>query len=296
MAAYLEEHILDKSSRRWYGARWQSGLGSICIGYNTYTSNSQERMWRTLKGSLPKDGRHLDLGDLVQNTAQLLLTWTRTGQFASVFFRLETPLPVHLSNKGKQIMSEPDVDPCGVQHRRLSAAQMREWLEEHGAEHTYLKEVLDGARVLIDGRTKAVAEVYVLPKYQMKLALEKPEELQSRLDLFMSCLHEDPELMMRQSLGNVHMWSFKRHKSLFYRYVLVCCLADGQILDEHPHFTHDTASEHAAFVKSLVSDFNLNPIAHGPKAHKRGRAKKNKQSAGFREKVRTPSPEVRALS
>ncbi|CAE7237276.1 unnamed protein product [Symbiodinium sp. CCMP2592] len=162
---YLEENILDKSSRRWYGARWQSGLGSICIGYTTYTSNSQEKMWRTLKGILPKDGSNLDLGDLVHNAAQLLLTWTRAGQFANVFFRLEMPLPVHLHNKGSQLMSEPDVDPSGIQHRRLSATQMRDWLEERGAQHTYLKEDLDGARVLIDGRTKAVEAVYVLPKY-----------------------------------------------------------------------------------------------------------------------------------
>ena len=112
----------------------------------------------------------------------------------------------------------------------------------------------------------------------------------------MSCLHKDPELKMRESLGSMHTWSLKRHKYLFYRYVLVCCLADGEILDEHPHFTHDTASEHAAFIRSLVSNFNLAPIACGPKAHKRGRAKKTKQSDGFRERVRTLSPEVRTLS
>ena len=59
----------------------------------------------------------------------------------------------------------------------------------------------------------------------------------------MSCLDEDSESVLRASLGNVRTWSFKRHKYLFYRFVLVYCLADGAILDEHPHFTHDTASE-----------------------------------------------------
>ena len=73
------------------------------------------------------------------------------------------------------------------------------------------------------------------PKYQMKLALEKPEELQSRLDLFLSCLHEDPELMMRQSLGNVHTWSFKRHKSLFLP------LRAGVLLGRWPSFGRASA-------------------------------------------------------
>ena len=111
--------------------------------------------------------------------------------------------------------------------------------------------------------------VYVLPKFQMNLAKEHPEEMLARLNLFMSCLDEDSESVLRASLGNVRTWSFKRHKYLFYRFVLVYCLADGAILDEHLHFTHDTASEHAAFIKSITSNLDLVPIARGPKAHKR---------------------------
>ena len=163
MANYLEGHILDESSRLWYGARWQSGLGNICLGYNTYTSNSQERMWRTLKGILPNGGRNLDLGDLVHKTAELLMTWDRAGQFKDVVFKLEVPLPAHLSRKGAELVSEPSADPNGRQHRRLSAQCISLWLEEHGAEQTYLKHEFDNARVLVDGRTRSV---YVLPKYQ----------------------------------------------------------------------------------------------------------------------------------
>ena len=77
----------------------------------------------------------------------------------------------------------------------------------------------------------------------------------------MCCRDEDSESVLRASLGNVRMWSFKRHKYLFYCFLLLYCMADSAILDEHPHFTHDTASENAAFIKSITLHLDLAPIA-----------------------------------
>ena len=92
LAAYLEEWILQKKGR-WWSASWQSGLGQVCPGYGTYVSNSQERVWRTLKGLLKKGFVHQDVSHLVRETASSMQTWVRSGQYANAVCQVCVPPP-----------------------------------------------------------------------------------------------------------------------------------------------------------------------------------------------------------
>ena len=53
-AKYLREEVLKEQEDGSFGCLWRSGFDAVPAGYRTYVSNNQERMWRTVKGLLPK--------------------------------------------------------------------------------------------------------------------------------------------------------------------------------------------------------------------------------------------------
>ena len=51
MAQYIEQSLLQQGPNG-YTSAWRSGLGVVPTGFSTYSSNAQERSWRTVKGLL----------------------------------------------------------------------------------------------------------------------------------------------------------------------------------------------------------------------------------------------------
>jgi len=55
VAQYLVRNLLEETGQAGvYSAPWRSGFGQVPAGFTTYTSNSLERSWRTIKGLLRK--------------------------------------------------------------------------------------------------------------------------------------------------------------------------------------------------------------------------------------------------
>ena len=55
VAQYLVRNLLQETGQAGvYSAPWRSGFGQVPAGFTTYTSNSLERSWRTIKGLLRK--------------------------------------------------------------------------------------------------------------------------------------------------------------------------------------------------------------------------------------------------
>jgi hypothetical protein len=51
MALYIQENLLQEGPDG-FTAAWRTGLGIVPVGFTTYSSNAQERAWRTIKGLL----------------------------------------------------------------------------------------------------------------------------------------------------------------------------------------------------------------------------------------------------
>jgi hypothetical protein len=51
MATYLEQNLLQETPGG-FSASWRSGIGVVPLGFSTFSSNAQERSWRTVKGLL----------------------------------------------------------------------------------------------------------------------------------------------------------------------------------------------------------------------------------------------------
>ena len=92
---------------------------------------ARQLTWNTLAQPLDK------------NLVRVRRTFAKTLQGCLLFLKLEVSLPAHLSRKRAELVSEPSVDPNSRQHRRLCAQCISLWLEEHGAEQTYLKHKFD---------------------------------------------------------------------------------------------------------------------------------------------------------
>ena len=171
-----------------------------------------------------------EAAEIVHRIFTLQHAWCVSGKFSKIstgFFKRD-PLPIFTT--GPNISSERGVD-C-EQRKRLTALQINEWMDKHGAEKCYehcrnpLGMVID-----IQGNMKVVDHVFSIPKYQLRWCAEKPQEMQMAIKLARAQTTRQVAAIFPRA-----NYSFSMHRKLVERYSVVC-VSNGIAYDLHPHFS-----------------------------------------------------------
>ena len=204
MAEYLRQHILDCEGPR-IRALWASGFGWTLPGLTTYAPNCIERQHRTVKGLMPGQHWDRDLSKTMLAVCASVAGKLKRGHYANLGAKV-AKLPPGLFTSGKRnrrakagewftARAGSDDELCQEEAQapmRLLVGQISEHYHanfaQRGAKGTFLASTnLDF--MLQDG-TRGVA-VYVFPKYQLRYAWERPNDMLSMLHLALAKSRED---------------------------------------------------------------------------------------------------------
>ena len=155
----------------------------------------------------------------------------------------------------------------GSQRQRLDLDALVTYFNEHCREgntneNMFLERECDK---LLPTAHKAV-KCFVFPKYQLRFAVERPDDMQSAMNLALATTSAEVKAAAVHKVNNVY--DLNRHSYLRRTFVTVFVTTDGSVLDGHKHFIEAAGqSEHAIFVKGFVDEqkFNLKGIKMGPK-------------------------------
>ena len=178
---YLEKNIL-MSVKGGLGALWQYGLGSVPVGFTTYSTNAIERSHRMVKGMIGSARRQLDVGEAMVEVCRVVQARLEEGYYTGLLNAVSEPWPaLDMARQGRH-MSVYDAlseDMATKVHRRLDRATIVKHWRQHGPRGTYLASTCKN--VLADGRIAKL--LFVMPKFALHFALEKPDDMAAALAL-----------------------------------------------------------------------------------------------------------------
>ena len=142
--------------------------------------------------------------------------------------------------------------------------------------------------------------VYIMPKYKLHFAFEKPEDMKSALGL---ALAVGPQEVESACIGPTGSYSIKRHRYLRTSFTAIYITEDKKVVDWHRHFVQGAGfSEHAEFVKALITKDFLQKFKDGPSNSKpsggkfhNSKTKKSAYSEKLKEMLADPEPENKTL-
>ena len=135
--------------------------------------------------------------------------------------------------------------------RRLDRSDLLDHFRKHAARGTYVASTCD--LVLQNGDKARVA--YVMPKYTLRHASEKPEEMRAMLKLSLASTRD----MVLRALEHPETSTYDvcRHKMLRQRYTTVYLTDKGQWVDTHKDYVVGGGhSEHSLFLSQLMVPWN----------------------------------------
>jgi hypothetical protein len=250
-ADYLEQEMLDISGPL-IRAAWQSGFGAVPLGFTTYAANAIEVTNRLLKGVFDKGFRYQHVCRLVEKVALAIETRIRAGKYANLVQSRADAWPWLMDHAGVRRESDNE--------KRLDGKAIRGYFLEHGAAGTFLESACN--LKLADGST--ATKVYVMPKYTLRFASERGEDMQAMMDLALSVDTKSIAAALADKESGVY--SYARHMYLRRTFVSVYITTEGMAVDAHKHFIEACGhTEHTWFFSRLQSDDLLLPIALGPR-------------------------------
>jgi hypothetical protein len=170
---------------------------------------------------------------------------------------LEWPKRVY-SSRGEA--DDIDVEePSNRQTQRLDCKSICQYHQEKGAAATYLSSACKV--VLATGEMATM--VYVIPKYILRYASDRPEDMQACLQL---ALAETSEMVEAACASKeTGAYDIVRHMNLRRAFTVVYVTEKGDIVDTHKHFmVCGGHSEHQLFVSELQGKTLTKPIPKGP--------------------------------
>ena len=283
MAEYLEKNVLDVSGNL-IRASWTFGLGIVPLGFTTYAPNAIEVQHRILKGLLTPGYERRDVASLMVEVCSSLGSRLDAGAYSELVNKLAEP-PASLKRATRKRVGDatsPE-SPCEkVKATRLDRGKIIAHFHSHGARGTFI-----AAPCKKELRTGDVAtHIYVLPKFALRLAKEKPREMQAALDLGLSATASDVLEACRHPRTGVYC--LNHHQHLRRSYAIVYVTEEKRVLDSHADFlVAGGFSEHQLFVEALVAgeDF-LSPLCKGPGTRPAGKGSKRKRQESKSERTR----------
>jgi hypothetical protein len=290
MAKYLEEHVLDVSGDL-IKATWCSGLGTTPLGFTSYAPNSIEVSHRILEAMMGNGMRYQDICSLMTKVCGKIETRIDEGKYDSLVQEHPDTWPWLLQHDDVKWSSRSDTAEefdgarNGKQLRRLDAKFITAHYRKEGAERTFI--VVECDRILSTGQ-RAI-KLYVMPKYQLKYAVDKRDDMNAMVALGLQNSVED----VRRAATQSDEYSFWKHMFLRRTFVTIYLTDSGKAVDCHKHYIEACGhSEHAWFIETLQKPDGLANIASGPKNSKPQPKKpkaKSKRSEALSAMLRSPS-------
>ena len=271
MAAYIRRNVLDTDSGPLIRAAWASGVFAVPHGYTTYATNSMERAHRTLKGLMDTGYAGQSLGNLIEETCDVINSRYKAKFFAQVRPRLrEAPQPLR---KGTQKLARNlhvELDDPGESTRELDLDDLLRHYRAYGAKKTFLS--AHCTRVLASGQTARL--VYILPRRTLRWALERPGEMETMKALALSKRASDVRSACASSQGTYDIvWHIKLRR----RYTVVYWTDDSEAVDDGKDFiVQGGFSAHALFVRGSSTKGYFAKLPDGTTKGKKGAARTRK--------------------
>lgn len=179
MARYVSKHILDTTGPL-IRASWNSGLGAVPLGFTTYAPNAIERAHRLTKGLLDKGYQHRDIAQLITDVAQALQSRIQAGAYADLRQEIPTPPACFIKWQQKKLSGHSDTNANHEEEtarpQRLDLASILNHYRAYGAARTFMSKAC--RLTLASGDEVVVA--YVMPKYKLNLAVERPQDMEAQ--------------------------------------------------------------------------------------------------------------------
>ncbi|CAL1161178.1 unnamed protein product [Cladocopium goreaui] len=291
VAQYLVRNLLQETGQAGlYSAPWRSGFGQVPAGFTTYTSNSLERSWRTIKGLLRKRTLLSDVGSLMKGVCDSFHSKLAAGDYENLKAAVaDAPSCLHVRSQKQsvQVDSLDSEQEAQVVHReRLDLDALCKWFHKHGPTGTFVASVCN--KPLDDGSTARLC--YAFPKYCLQHALQKKPEMLAALQLGLSLTSEE----VRHATASPLTGSYDviRHLHLRSNFCTVWVTTDNRVVDGHrTYMSFAGHSEHSLFVHALLQPGGLAKIPGGPKSNLGKKRKKPlpKKSAHLKRMLRAPS-------
>ena len=214
MLSYLKSHIFHIADDGYIRAFWQSGLGCVPLGMTTYAPNAVERFHRSTKHLLPPGYEHGSVNDLMEQICTMISTKAdrgeskrssfercrrrrqsrrarilpclkvRQGAYDSMVDRYDKVFPcTHARPKSSKTSSRGGAQKDSIftesakQSNRLGMDDIVKHFRQHGEDGTFLRRRV---QMDLDTGDRAV-QVFVLPKYTLRLALDSRDDMEAAL-------------------------------------------------------------------------------------------------------------------
>ncbi len=260
MWQYLSERTVYVDANGMYRALWQGGFGMCREGVDPYLQNCLEGRWNAVKTLLPRGFVYADCSEMTCEIAAQFKSWFERRRFN--MFRagsvMMVPCLLHRQQAGKseRLTEGPD---AGKQVGRLSLSVILEYFQKEGAAKTFLHRRVDG-NIEIAGNIYSYDEIWVVPKFCLAKAFEKPAEMKAMMRLATASSYGD----ICNALGGAYSWS--RHKYLREHFTALYKVGTRVYDSHHDWVRFFGHTEWCYFIRTLpsINTFNAAPPAHGP--------------------------------
>ena len=281
MARYLRAEIL-KEEAGVFRCLWRSGMDAVMAGYRSYVSNTEERMWRTLKGLLGNYAT-LDCTQLILQICQIYRSMAQQHNFQDLRVHIEEPLD--------RMLNDPNPGAGGrladnSQHRLLTVARIVDTLRHYEAQEIYMHEHIDWD-VVVNHVAKRATDLFIVPKYQLRFGIEQRD----RMELMFRILAAQ-ELGAWQLAFGESGYNMEEHRRVFERFTAVYRFADGTFFDIHKDFLAEQQTSHSHYIRGLWERDEIQRPAAGPRSTRaKNLPKRAQRTEAFKDLLKRTSQE-----
>ena len=176
----------------------------------------------------------------------------RHGRYAHLLQSIDATLPCLIVRPKKSVSSrhEPSHDEYdgepSEQKVALDISRLLTHWRQHGREQTYI--VRDCSVLLSTG--DVAVRAYVMPKYTLRFATERQGDMADAMKLALASTSEQiRNACLSRATGTYDLY---RHMYLWYFFVIVYVLPNGETLDAHKHFVEQGGqTEHSKFMYEI---------------------------------------------
>ena len=131
-----------------------------------------------------------------------------------------------------------DCDPKadGEQQNVLTVSDIKIHVDKQGAENTYLVQDVD-IIVVVNHVGYPCHRMYIFPKYQLKFAYERRDEMEKIFQLRLASTPDEWNLAYGP-------YDLDEHRSMWQKFTLVYLLDDGRAVDQHTEYMRQTMTSH----------------------------------------------------
>ena len=159
-----------------------------------------------------------------------------------------------------------------IQARRLDRTQLLEHYHSTGARGSYL--ATSCSLDLATGQTAKL--LYIMPKYSLRMVVDKPAEMQAVLRL--SLAESSEEVQAAASNPTTGTYDVFRHIYLRQTFVALYVVDKDTVLDSHKDFVSGGGhTDHSHFLRTILHN-KAQPLVQGPK-NSQAKSKKPKAKA-----------------